>query len=167
MPRVHTKKARKDYPSEGIKKGDTYFSWSFRYGGKHKSLTPPRPSQLTQSKMSAALAAAEGLEDSIKSATTPQDLVDALNQAAEEIKAVAEDYEDSLGNMPTQEGEIAEAMQEKIDGLTEWGDQLESDASDVEAIDGFEEFDSYNAERQGELMTEAREIAEQNTSCPF
>lgn len=167
MPRVHEKKARKNYPDAGIKKGDTYYSWSFRYGGKYKSLTPPRPSQLTQSKMSGALAAAEGLEDSIKSATTPQDLVDALNQAAEEIKAVAEEYEDSLGNMPTQEGGVAEAMQEKIDGLTEWGDALESDAGDVESIDGFEEFDSYNAERQGELMTEAREIAEQNTSCPF
>lgn len=167
MPRVHTKKARKDYPNAGIKKGDTYFSWSFRYGGKYKSLTPPRPSQLTQSKMSAALAAAESLEDSIKSATTPQDLVDALNQAAEEIKAVADEYEDSLGNMPTQEGGVAEAMQEKIDGLTEWGDALESDAGEVEGIEDFEEFDSLTKSRQDEIMDEARQLAEQNISCPF
>lgn len=167
MPRVHTKKARKDYPNAGIKKGDTYFSWSFRYGGKHKSLTPPRPSQLTQSKMSAALAAGETLEDSIKSATTLQDLVDALNQAAEEIKAVAEEYEDSLGNMPTQEGGVAEAMQEKIDGLTEWADSLESDAGDVEGIEDFDEFETVSAERKEEMMEEAWSIAEQNTSCPF
>ena len=36
MPRVHfVKKARKDYPSTGIQKGDSYYWWQFRYGGTH------------------------------------------------------------------------------------------------------------------------------------
>ena len=33
MPRVSTQKAAKDYPDQGIKKGDQYFHWKFRFGG--------------------------------------------------------------------------------------------------------------------------------------
>ena len=68
MPRVLTQRANKDYPKEGIKKGDTYYKWSIRMGrGGHTfiSKTPPRPSQLTQSKMSGAYAAVEAVEDVI------------------------------------------------------------------------------------------------------
>ena len=53
MPRVYTQKARKDYPKEGIKKGDTYYKWSIKTGPAsgidYRSLKPPKPSQLTGS----------------------------------------------------------------------------------------------------------------------
>ena len=53
MPRVHTQKARKDYPKEGIKKGDMYYKWSIKTGPasgiNYRSLTLPKPSQLTGS----------------------------------------------------------------------------------------------------------------------
>ena len=31
MPRVSKQVARKDYPNAGIKKGDLYYKWKFRY----------------------------------------------------------------------------------------------------------------------------------------
>jgi len=47
MARATQQRARKDYPAQGIKKGDSYWKWSFRFGGTFKSLTKPQPSQLT------------------------------------------------------------------------------------------------------------------------
>lgn len=48
--KVHyVKSARKDYPAHGIAKGEPYYWWKFRYGGKHYSKTAPPPSRLTQS----------------------------------------------------------------------------------------------------------------------
>ena len=48
-----TKKAQKDYPEFGIKKGDSYYYWSLMTGPRssitYKSLTQPKPSQLTSS----------------------------------------------------------------------------------------------------------------------
>jgi len=65
MPKVHcVKAARKDYPECGIKKGDTYYWWKFRFGGKHESKTYPKQSQLTQSEfLSQVYALNERLED--------------------------------------------------------------------------------------------------------
>jgi len=68
MPKVLTQRANKDYPEQGIKKGDTYYKWSIRSGRGGQtfiSAKPPRPSQLTQSKMTGAYAAAEAVEDVI------------------------------------------------------------------------------------------------------
>lgn len=167
MPRVHTQKANKDYPSAGIKKGDMYYSWSFRYGGKRISKTPPRPSQLTQSKMSEALAAGEQLEDTIPTASNPQELVDALNEAAEAIRAVGEEYSDSASNMAVQAGSVYEECEEKASNCEDWASSLEQSASDIEGIDDLDMFEKLNEEAQGEMMDEARAFAEENSSCPF
>ncbi len=35
------KKAQKDYPEFGIKKGDSYWHWAFAFGPKYKSKTQP------------------------------------------------------------------------------------------------------------------------------
>jgi len=63
MPRVQRVKARKDYPNDGIKKGDTYFKWSIRTGRRgitYRNLKRPRASQLTGSdKKSRLYSAAE------------------------------------------------------------------------------------------------------------
>ena len=43
MPRVnYVKKARKNNPA--VKRGESYFWWKFRYGGKQYSKTRPRQS---------------------------------------------------------------------------------------------------------------------------
>lgn len=185
MARVYTQKAGKDYPEAGIKKGDMYYSWSFRYGGEHKSLTPPRPSQLTQSKMSAALAAAEVAEDITESADNPEDIVAVLNEAAGTIRDVADEYQEAADAFENG-GALAEQNSDKADDLNEWADSLESDASDIEGMSvsdyidddhevegkkgddrGVSSFEDLSEAEQVEYLAAARELAMQNISSPI
>jgi hypothetical protein len=90
MPRVATKKknkAGKPYDcckcSDKIKAGESYYEWSFRYGGtyrQHTSHGSPKASQLTQSKLSGAYAAIEAAEDAVATAETVEDLAAALEE---------------------------------------------------------------------------------------
>lgn len=69
MPRVKSQRANKDYPEHGIKRGDTYYKWSIRTGmggTTYISKTYPKPSQLTNSKMSTAFSSQEGVEATIE-----------------------------------------------------------------------------------------------------
>ena len=160
MPRVHTQKAAKDYPSHGISKGDTYYSWSFRHGGKHMSKTYPRASQLTQSKMSGAYAAGEAAQDNIATADNVDDMGQALRDAADAIREVAQEYRDAVENMPEnfQQGATADECNEKADGLDSWADSLESDADEVDALDAT---DYVNADTPVEDLPE--ELVEENS----
>jgi hypothetical protein len=148
MPRVHELKAAKDYPEHGIKKGDTYYKWAFRYGGEHKSKTRPRPSQLTQSKMSAAYAAQEAMEDAIGEAACPQDIVDALSECAGSVREVADEYRSSLDDMgeALASGPTGQEMEEKADALEAYADELESAGSDIEGLD-FTDYVDEDAQR--------------------
>lgn len=163
MPRVHQQKAAKDYPDHGIKKGDVYYSWSFRYGGEHKSRTYPRPSQLTQSKLSTAYAAMEGLEDSLPSLDTLEGIAEAARECAEEVRGVAEEYRDSRENMPEglQDGPTGQECEEKADALEACADELESAADDVEALDADdfrEEGDEEEEDIPEAMLDEARSL---------
>lgn len=173
MPKVTSQVARKDYPDHGIKKGDTYYKWEFRFGGAHKSKTFPRPSQLTQSKMSGAYAAQEALEDALAAATCPNDITSALEACAEEIRSVAEEYEESLNNMPEslQEGPTGQDIQEKVDGLNEWADSFDDMVNEVEQIEaseyreGVDDFDKLTDEEKENFLEAARELVD--TDCPI
>jgi|SRR5579859_2023094 len=146
MPRVHSKtknKAGEPYPcvlcSETIKAGEKYYEWSFRYGGtkrQHQSHGSPKPSQLTQSKMSGAYAAIEAAEDAIQSAASVEDLAAALNDCASEIENVSQEYQDGLDALPDglrDAGGPGGETQEKIDALTSFAESLQSIASDLES----------------------------------
>jgi hypothetical protein len=89
MPRVHKQVAGKDYPSAGITKGETYYKWKFRYGGVRRSLTPPRPSQLTMSRWGDILAAQEAIGD----ADSWDETRAAVEAAAETVRECADEYE--------------------------------------------------------------------------
>lgn len=121
MPRVKSQKANKDYPDQGIAKGDTYYKWSFRYGGTHKSLTYPRPSQLTQSKLSDPLAQVEAVEDMLNERdTTPAECSLAIGEAADAATATAEEYREAAEPFGG-EGEHAE----RADACDEWAQALQ------------------------------------------
>lgn len=172
MPRVHTvKKAAKDYPEHGIAKGDTYYWWEFRYGGKRMSKTPPRASQLTQSKMSGAYAAMEGLEDACAAASCPDDIASACREAGDALREVAEEYREGVQNMPEglQQGQTAQDSEEKADNLDATADELDLAADEIDALSAsdygpeggeVEDFDSLSEEGQQEMLDEAREIAQ-------
>lgn len=166
MARVFTAKAAKDYPNHGIKKGDTYYYWTpgFR-GTKQMSKTPPKASQLTTSKMSAAYAAGEALEEAIDSASCVQDLADALEEAASEIRSVAEEYEEASQAETGNGNRVpnADEMEEKAQGLNDWADSLENDQSEIEGLDAaqYADMDVPVEVLPEELLDEEEEQCEQ------
>lgn len=123
-------KAQKDYPNAGIKKGESYFWWKFRHGGKHMSKTRPKPSQLENSPFQSSLmAASEVFDDNFTNFT---DLESACDQVKEDLQELADQAQESFDNMP--------------DGLQQGdtGQLLENRASEVESLIG--EFDGLDFE---------------------
>jgi hypothetical protein len=177
MPKVNTQRAGKDYPDEGIKKGDTYYSWQFYTGPVHRSATYPKPSQLTGSeKKAAALRAYEDLQAAVAAATTPEDVKSALEQASADAQDAIDMYEESISNLeeafPGGCPNLDTANDER-DAVQEFLDACDSAASDVEGLDyvdyqakdgvdpekGGIGWDDLTEEGQGEMLEAARELA--------
>lgn len=141
MPRVNfVKKARKAIPESGIKVGESYYWWSFRYGGKRVSKTHPRPSQLTQSEyLSTAYSLQEQLEDFEIDPEDMASLSNELTSIADDLRTLGSEQEDKRSNMPDQlqDGEIGERLQNRAEACEEVASELESAASEVEDL--FEE----------------------------
>lgn len=128
MARIHfVKKARKDYPAHSIKKGDFYYWWKFRFGGKHFSKKHPRPSQLTQSEY---LSAAYGLQEQIEDLEIEdleirddnlEDVAGELRSAADELHTLGSEQEDKIGNMPDslQDSDTAERLRGRAEACEE------------------------------------------------
>lgn len=151
MPRVYfIKKARKDNPA--VKAGESYYYWEFRYGPKCYSKTYPKPSQLTQSEfLSEYLSIGEDLETAIGAAFTPEDIGTAIEGAVDRIEALQDETQDKLDNMPEgfQQGPTGELLQERIDGLDEWTNNLQSVDLEMD-----EELDD---EERGDWLDNARD----------
>lgn len=124
------KAARKDIPNSDVKKGDSYYWWSFRFGGKHVSKTPPRRSQLTQSSFKSAL---YDIEDLIAAFEPNDGLEDDAQGAAQELRDLASECSDSLDNMPDglKEGSTGQLLQERVDACEAAADELEAIDFDI------------------------------------
>lgn len=131
MPRVNfVKSARKDHPG-GIKKGESYYWWKFRYGPKRYSKTRPRRSQLTQSGFLAQL---WDLEDEI--ADLEEANQDTIYEIIDRLDAMLSECEDSLYAMPDHLQDTSESgmiLQERIDALQDWIGDLQS--LDLDGVD--------------------------------
>lgn len=109
MPKVSEKKKNKGgqpYICEGcsdkIVPGESYYQWSFRFGGTHRQHTKhgsPKQSQLTQSKMSGVYAAVESAERQIAGTDNADDIGALLEECATEVEQVKDEYQESLDNM--------------------------------------------------------------------
>ena len=141
MPRVtHVKSARKDNPV--AKKGESYFWWKFRYGGKRYSLTRPRPSQLTQSAYFGTLySLLETIEDT--GLSDPDDWESLVDDVKSQLEDLGQETQDSLDNMPEslQYSPTGELLQERVDAV-------ESAVSDIECIDEPDDFEEEDYERE-------------------
>ena len=130
MPRVtHVKKARKDNPV--CKKGESYYWWKFRYGGKRYSLTRPRASQLTQSAYFSTLySIQEMVEDWSGEADDMEGFID---EVRDQITELRDETQGSLDNMPEslQYSPTGELLQERVDAL-------ENAESELDCIDEFD-----------------------------
>jgi len=145
MPKVHfVKKARKSNKAAGIKKGDSYYWWKFRRGGKQVSLTRPRPSQLTQSEF---LSTVLGLEERISAidvdnADDMEALAADLSSAAEEIRSLADDCREKASNMESAfsgGSPTIDLLNERADACDRIADDLERAYGDAESIDDSED----------------------------
>jgi len=135
----HVQKARKANKEYGIKKGDSYYWWAFRYGGKHVSKTLPEPSQLINSKFLSSMISFGEVLDDINSATDPIKTVDELKSYVEsiisDIRQLGEECQEKLDNMPEglQQGSSGEILQNRIE-------ESEAYAQDLEDV-GLDDYD--------------------------
>lgn len=144
MPRVNSamknragKKIKCGRCGKEIKPGDKYFYFTFRYGGKHIRCAEhyPRPSELTQSKMSGVYAAVEGVEDTIAEVragkSNIEDLAGALESAADDVDSVKDEYQEGLDNMPDGLRDAAYETEDKINELESFAETLRGAAEEV------------------------------------
>ncbi len=146
-------KARKDYPEQGIKKGDTYYWWQFRFGGLHRSKTPPKRSQLTQSSFMSQLYELEDeLSNRFNGLETSDDIQGEIDNLVSDLDNLIDETQGSLDNMPQQlqDGDTGQMLQERIDGLESWKSDLESIDTDIDEELSAEE----KVERAQEIIEE-------------
>lgn len=132
MARLHfVKKARKPIKDAGIKKGDSYYWWKFRYGGKFISKNPPKPSQLINSPFLRTIAE---IEERIGDLTTADDMESAISDIKDDIESLKDQTQDSLDNMPEglQQGDTGQMLEARIESLDEMIDELENIDFDVD-----------------------------------
>lgn len=180
MPKVVKRKARKDYPAQGIAKGEEYFYWKIklaRGGMVRRSKTYPKPSQLNLG----FAGQAGDLGESIDAA----DSVDGLRSVAEEIRSLGEEQQEKFDNMPDglQQGDTGQLLEERANQCEEWAsgidqacDEYDSKLEELQTLkEAWESFDNGEGEEPDEerpddtaeddLFTELKE--ECGSTCPF
>lgn len=148
MPRVHhVKKSTRGNEvhcrkcGKKIEPGEEYIYYSVKTGPRsgrkytHCKAHPPKPTDLSSSKMAEVTEAVEAAQETIGAATSPEDIEAALTEVKDTADSVREQYEESLSNMPEplQQGPTGEEIQAKMDALQEFADELENAASDIGA----------------------------------
>lgn len=135
MTKVHiVKKARKDYPEHGIKKGDKYYWWQFAFCEKSFSKTPPTRGALTRSSYLQALCVIEDSIGQLKESSAESIIAD-LESIIDSLQTLKDEQEERLDNMPEQFKETSaagETLQGRIDELDQWISDLESIDADFD-----------------------------------
>jgi ATP:corrinoid adenosyltransferase len=146
------KKARKDIPQANIKAGESYYWWKFRYGGKHYSKTPPRPSQLTSSEFWSTLyAIQEEMEDRV--VETKEDFDSLKDEIISQLTDLRDTCEERLSNMPDhlQEVGTGEILTNRISSLEDY-------ISEIENVECYYDEDELAEEVKSEEFEEDEEI---------
>lgn len=169
MPRVvkRTKSARGASRSCGrcgatIAPGQPYFQFSFRYGGTHYRCKDhyPKPSELTQSKVSTIYAAVEEAEESLPGLDTFDDIAQVVDTVAEAAREVADEYREADeafgGYGATQSAELADELEGWADELDSFQLTIEQPEVDEDAVEEELRTEGYSEEDEGE-WTSVRE----------
>lgn len=130
------KSARKDVPNSDIKKGDSYYWWKFRFGGKHVSKTPPRASQLLGSPfLSSVQAALEMIEDMDLNGSA-EDSAAIIRDASQAIQEAGEQAQESLDNIPEglQQGDTGQMLEQRASDAEQLSNDLEQIADDLDEL---------------------------------
>lgn len=155
MPRIYTVKAARkpavcNKCGKAIEVGQGYIWWQFYHSKETKRCLKcphPRQSELTQSdKKSRLYAAQESIEDAISNQPTDFDsiedfdvsgLAEALRSAAEEIRGVGEEYNESADNIEQyiSSSQTIDECREWAEGCEAWADALETAADEIESVE--------------------------------
>lgn len=134
MAKVHHRKARKDYPEQGIEKGDMYYIAQIKTGPRSsrtiRSKTPIPASQLTTSVFIGGwLAQAEQAE---QTTLTP----DTIREIAGTIRELGEEARESFDNMPEglQMSENGTRLEERAEKAEEVAGELEEKADEIDNL---------------------------------
>jgi hypothetical protein len=101
-----------------IAKGESYYWWQFKNGGKHFSKTEPKPSQLTQSSYLSQLYSIQERINEFETSNV-EDLENFVDELKGDLETLRDDTSDSLDNMPEnlKTSPTGELLQERIDNL--------------------------------------------------
>lgn len=140
MARLHfVKKARKTIRGAGIKKGESYYWWKFRHGGKRVSKTKPRRSALTQSEFYGVMYDAEddvaAAIEAFQGGGDVADLACAINEAASSVSEQADECDDKASNLESAFPNgcpSLELLQNRAEQARSISDELESAAGQIE-----------------------------------
>jgi hypothetical protein len=148
MPRVKKQTAAKDYPEAGIKKGELYYSWKFRYGSLHRSKSYPKPSQLTQSDF---LQQVYDINDEIASLEWSEDIKSDVQDIIDRLTEIRDECEEKRSNMPDHLQDVGsgEILQNRYDALDEMISNLEAVDLDIDNED--EDYDQNTQAAMEEL----------------
>lgn len=142
MARVHYRTARKAYPEQGIEKGQKYYYAKIKTGPRSsrviRSLTKPRPSQLT---VSSFLGQLGDLREDLQNANEAED----FRAIAETLREMQQECEASLDNMPDglRDGDTGQLLQERIDGCEAFAEACDEAADTLEtALDEIENMEA-------------------------
>lgn len=120
-----------------IKPGETYYWWSFRYGGRQVRCSAhfPKQSELTQSKMSGVYASVESAVEQLETMDlTIEDITNLVHEVGEAAQEVVGEYREAAENFGGA-GENAE----RADELEGWAGELEGFEPDVPEEEEFDE----------------------------
>jgi hypothetical protein len=132
VARIHERKAAKDYPGNGIKKGDKYFYVKIKTGPYSsrtiRSLTRPKRWQLTSSDFYQQLWPIEDERFGVVNEASD------LNDIAQELRELGEAQQEKFDAMPDglQQGDTGQRVEQRATSCGEWADAIENAANDLE-----------------------------------
>jgi hypothetical protein len=131
MAKIHHRKARKDYPEAGIKKGDMYYYCAMKTGPRSskvmRQLTPFKPWQTTTSAFFAAL---WQWEDEFQRMEGLDDVEEMLIQ----LRDIGEEEQQKFDNMPEglQMGDTGQMLEERATACETAADEIESIRDEID-----------------------------------
>lgn len=125
MSRVHfVKAAAKDYPKEGIKKGESYYWWQSYRGPRQLSKERPKQSQTASSEYARSV---YNLVEQLE-AWSGDFTEDDRDQLVSDIEGIRDEEQSKFDNLPEgfQQGDTGQQIEQRIADLDEWISELES-----------------------------------------
>lgn len=162
MAKVQERTARKDYPANGIKKGDRYFYVAIKTGPRSsrtiRSLTRPKRWELTGSDFYSQLWPIE--DEGFDKVSEASD----LNDIAEELRNLGSEQQDKFDNMPEglQHGDTGQMLEERANACEEWADGIETAANELE--EALSTFDGAVEACKAHIATTEHDIVAENWS---